>query len=57
MGLCGMYLLKVNDRVLLTLGTFVHVLRFSEHSVLHLVFLYIDSISFPRMQKKLVAAN
>ena len=29
-------LLKANDRVLLTLGTFVHVL--SEHSVLCLVF-------------------
>ena len=29
-------LLKANDRILLSLGTFVHVL--SEHSVLYLVF-------------------
>ena len=50
-------LLKVSDCVLLTLGTFVHVLILSDHSVLCLVFLYFDSISFPRMQKKAVAAN
>ena len=49
-------LLKANDRVLLTLGTFVHVL--SEHSVLCLVFfLYFDCISFPTMQKKAVATK
>ena len=46
-------LLKANDHILLSLGTFVHVL--SEHSVLCLVFfLYFDCISSPRMQKKLL---
>ena len=49
-------LLKTNDRILLSLGTFVHVL--SEHSVLSvLFFLYFDCISFPWMQKKASASN
>ena len=47
-------LLKANDRVLLTLGTFVHVL--SEHSVLCLVFFLctLTVFLFQQCRKKLL---
>ena len=41
-------LLKANDRVLLTIETFVHVLILSKHSVLGLVF----SVLCPRIQQQ-----
>ena len=50
-------LLKANDRVLLTIGTFVHVLILSKHSVLCLVFFCTRYFFSKNAATKVIATN